>query len=202
MILIGSLTSPFVRKVRIAMYEKQINYVFQLDDVWASNSEIYKYNPLGKIPCLLTDQGKSIFDSHVIIEYLDIFQPLPKLIPESSDDKINCRILEAMADGIIDASVTIFYENKRMPDYRDQTWIDRQYKKINITLETLNNELEHQYNKNKEDINIAYISLACALDYLNLRFKHLEWNKSYSFLSEFLSNFSSKKSFINTSNKT
>ncbi|HUP08184.1 MAG TPA: glutathione S-transferase N-terminal domain-containing protein, partial [Caldimonas sp.] len=80
--LIGSLTSPYVRKVRIVMAEKKLDYQFELEDVWASDA-ILKSNPLGKVPCLVMEGGEAVFDSRVIVEYLDTRSPVSRLIPES-----------------------------------------------------------------------------------------------------------------------
>ena len=70
--LIGSLTSPYVRKVRVVMAEKKLDYEFVLENVWAENTQIQVHNPLGKVPCLLMDDNGSLFDSRVIVEYLSL----------------------------------------------------------------------------------------------------------------------------------
>jgi len=102
--LIGSLTSPYVRKVRIVMAEKKLDYQFELEDVWA-NDAILKSNPLGKVPCLVMEGGEAVFDSRVIVEYLDARSPLARLIPEPNRERTEVRTWEALADGILDASI-------------------------------------------------------------------------------------------------
>ena len=101
--LIGSLTSPYVRKVRIVMAEKKLDYQFVEEDVWGSDA-ILASNPLGKVPCLVMEGGEAVFDSRVIVEYLDARSPLARLIPEPNRERTEVRTWEALADGIIDAA--------------------------------------------------------------------------------------------------
>jgi len=79
--LLGSKTSPYVRKVRIVMLEKKLDYVFVPEDVWSEQTTITETNPLGKVPCLIMEAGEALFDSRVIVEYLDTLSPVGKLIP-------------------------------------------------------------------------------------------------------------------------
>ena len=85
--LIGALTSPYVRKVRIVMAEKKLDCQLELEDVWASD-EMLKSNPLGKVPCLVMEGGEAVFDSRVIVEYLDTLSPVGKLIPASGRERV------------------------------------------------------------------------------------------------------------------
>src|SRR5690606_23840236 len=129
--LIGSLTSPYVRKVRVVMAEKKLDYEFVLEDVWAGDTQIQTHNPLGKVPCLLMDDNGSLFDSRVIVEYLDTLSPVGRLIPQPGRDRAATKCWEAIADGVLDAAVAINIEiNRRPPELRSQQWIDRQHKKI------------------------------------------------------------------------
>ena len=113
--LIGSLTSPYVRKVRVVMAEKKLDYQFVLEDVWASDG-ILASNPLGKVPCLVMEAGEAVFDSRVIVEYVDTLSPVGRLIPERGRERAEVRTWEALADGVLDAAVTIRLE---------QTWSQR-----------------------------------------------------------------------------
>ena len=102
--LIGAYTSPYVRKVRIVLSEKKLDYQLVLEDVWNSDS-ILQANPLGKVPCLVMEGGEAVFDSRVIVEYLDTRSPLNRLIPESGRGRTEVRTWEALADGLIDAAI-------------------------------------------------------------------------------------------------
>ena len=113
--LLGSLTSPYVRKVRIVMAEKKLDYQLVLEDVWASDA-IKKSNPLGKVPCLVMEGGEAVFDSRVIVDYLDTLSPVGRLIPASGRERAEVRTWEALADGLVDACSLIRLE---------QTWSGR-----------------------------------------------------------------------------
>src|SRR6187402_323792 len=108
--LIGALTSPYVRKVRIVMAEKKLDYQFELEDVWTSDA-ILKSNPLGKVPCLVMEGGEAVFDSRVIVEYVDTLSPVGKLIPDRGRERIEVRTWEALADGVMDAALLARMEN-------------------------------------------------------------------------------------------
>ena len=101
--LIGAVTSPYVRKVRIVMAEKKLDYEFIPEDVWSAQTTIGQSNPLGKVPCLVLDGGEAVFDSRVIVEYMDGLSPLSKLIPASGRERAEVKTWEALADGVLDA---------------------------------------------------------------------------------------------------
>ena len=137
--LIGSLTSPYVRKVRIVMAEKKLDYQFEQEDVWG-NDAILESNPLGKVPCLVMEGGEAVFDSRVIVEYLDARSPLARLIPESNRERTEVRTWEALADGILDAAILARLEATwphRRAEQRNQAWIDRQLVKVRASLEAI-----------------------------------------------------------------
>src|SRR5881392_3926409 len=141
--LIGSLTSPYVRKVRIVMAEKKLDYQFELEDVWGSD-HILQFNPLGKVPCLVLEGGEAVFDSRVIVDYLDTRSPVSRLIPESSRERTEVRTWEALADGAIDALVLARLERTwggRTDEQRCQAWIDRQMVKVHGSLDAISTVL-------------------------------------------------------------
>ena len=105
--LIGSVPSPYVRKVRVVMAEKKLEYQFVLEDVWAADTTITASNPLGKVPCLVMEGGEALFDSRVIVEYLDTLSPVGKLIPPSGRERTEVKTWEALADGLLDAAITL-----------------------------------------------------------------------------------------------
>ena len=103
--LIGSLTSPFVRKVRVVMAEKKLDYQFVDDNVWAADTAIGESNPLGKVPCLVMEGAEAMFDSRVIVEYLDTLSPVGKLSPTLGRERAEVKTWEALADGLMEAAV-------------------------------------------------------------------------------------------------
>ena len=103
--LIGSITSPFVRKVRVVMAEKKLDYQFVDENVWAAETTIGESNPLGKVPCLVMEGAEAMFDSRVIVEYLDTLSPVGKLIPTMGRERAEVKTWEALADGLMEAAV-------------------------------------------------------------------------------------------------
>ena len=178
--LLGSNTSPYVRKVRIVMAEKKLEYDFQLENVWASDSQIQEFNPLGKVPCLIMDDNGSLFDSRVIVEYLDTLSPVGRLLPQSGRDRAAVKCWEAIADGLLDAALAIQIENNhREPELRSQAWIDRQYGKIHAALDFMDRGLGENSFCMGVNLSLADIAVGCATGYLDLRFAHLNWRDTH-----------------------
>ena len=135
--LIGSLTSPYVRKVRVVLAEKKLDYRLSLENVWADDTHIQDYNPLGKVPCLVLDGGEALFDSRVIVEYIDTLSPVGKLLPTGGRERAEAKTWEALADGLLDAALAARMErtwDKRAEHERSQAFIDRQMGKIAAAL--------------------------------------------------------------------
>jgi glutathione S-transferase len=181
--LIGSLTSPYVRKTRIVLAEKRIEYELVLDDPRAPDSVAGQYNPLGKIPVLVTDDGSAIYDSGVIVEYLDNISPVGRLIPEPGRARIQVKRWEALADGLLDAAVLIMLEKRRPASKQSKDWIERQAQKITHALRAASNDLAERAWCTGEAYSLADIALACALGYLEYRFAELDWRGQYANLA-------------------
>ena len=198
--LIGSLTSPYVRKARVVLAEKKLEYEFVLEDVWAQDSTVQQYNPLGKIPCLIMDDGGALFDSRVIVEYLDTLSPVGRLLPQSGRERAAVKCWEAIADGILDAAVAINIENnRREPQFRSQAWVDRQMAKLTAALDHMNRSLEDQPAFCMGvNFSLADIAVGCALGYLDLRCDDLAWRQQYTNLQRLEEKLRSRPSFLNT----
>ncbi len=195
--LIGSLTSPYVRKVRIVMAEKKLDYEFVLEDVWAGDTKIQESNPLGKVPCLIMDDGGSLFDSRVIVEYLDTLSPVGRLIPQPGRDRTASKCWEAIADGILDAAVAINIEvNKRPANLRSNDWIERQHKKISAALDFMDEGVNTQAFCMGTNFGLADIAVGCALGYLDLRFDQLNWRNQCGHLARLEEKLASRPSFV------
>jgi glutathione S-transferase len=198
--LIGALTSPYVRKVRIVMAEKKLDFQLVLTDVWNSQ-EILQSNPLGKVPCLVTESGESIFDSRVIVEYLDALSPVGRLIPPSGRERAECRTWEAMADGILDASITARMEANwagRTAEQRSQAWIDRQMSRVDGTLAALSAGLADKPWCTGNAFGLADIATGCALGYLDFRFPHIDWRSRHANLARLSDKLATRPSFAET----
>ncbi|MBU3585659.1 glutathione S-transferase N-terminal domain-containing protein [Polynucleobacter sp. AM-26B4] len=197
--LIGSLTSPYVRKARIVFAEKKIEVPLIQENVWSQDTKIMQANPLGKVPCLVMDDGGAMFDSRVIVEYADTLSPVNKLIPASGKEKAAVKTWEALADGILDASVLARLEATWRPDeQKSQAWIDRQLHKVDVSLKAMSNGLGESEWCFGNQISLADISVGCALDYLIFRFPNNQWQKSYPNLNRLYKKLMSRPSFANT----
>ena len=198
--LIGSLTSPYVRKVRIVMAEKKLDYLHELEDVWA-NDKIMASNPLGKVPCLVLPGGEAIFDSRVIVEYLDTRSPVSRLIPESSRERIEVRTWEALADGILDAAILARLEQTwpgRSAEQRSQAWVDRQLHKVSASLAAISTGLADKPWCLGIHLSLADIAVGCALGYIDFRFPQIEWRGPHPNLAKLAAKLAARQSFIDT----
>ena len=197
--IIGSLTSPYVRKVRIVMAEKKIDAEFVLDNVWDSGSTISEFNPLGKVPCLLLDDGGAMFDSRVIAEYIDTLSPVGKLIPATGRERAAVKTWEALADGITDAGILVRLENTfRAESEQSQKWKDRQMHKVLKGIETMSNSLGNSKWCHGNQFSLADISVGCTLGWFELRFPEINWKSQYPNLAKLVTQLSERPSFKQT----
>jgi glutathione S-transferase len=198
--LIGSLTSPYVRKVRIVMAEKKLDYQFVLEDVWGADA-ISKANPLGKVPCLVLEGGEAVFDSRVIVEYMDTRSPVSRLIPESSRERTEVRTWEALADGLLDAAILARMEQTwvhRGDEQRSDAWIARQLGKVNACVAAMSTGLADKPWCSGIHLTLADIAVGCALGYLDFRYPDIAWRASYPNLVKLSDKLATRASFIDT----
>ena len=197
--LIGSLTSPYVRKVRVVMAEKKLDYQLVLEDVWASDA-LLAVNPLGKVPCLVLDGGEAVFDSRVITEYVDTLSPVGKLIPPSGRERVEVRTWEALADGLCDAALQIRMETTWGPreGARCQPWIDRQLSRIDSAIQAMGRGLGDKPWCNGNHFTLADVAVGVALGYLDFRFSHIDWRADHANLTRLVEKLATRPSFIDT----
>ena len=198
--LIGSLTSPYVRKVRVVMAEKKLDYRFVLEDVWASDA-ILKDNPLGKVPCLVLEGGEAVFDSRVIVEYVDTLSPVGKLIPERGRERAEVRTWEALADGVLDAAVLARLEQTwagRAEAQRSAAWIDRQLSRVTASLLAMSQGLGDKAWCFGTHFSLADIAVGCALGYLDFRFPQIDWRSAHANLARLHGKLALRQSFADT----
>jgi glutathione S-transferase len=198
--LIGSLTSPFVRKVRIVMAEKRLEYQLELNHVWASHG-ILEFNPLGKVPCLVMDGAEAVFDSRVIVEYLDTLSPVCRLIPERGRERIEVRTWEALADGILDAAILARLEQTwdgRTEHQRSQAWVDRQMLKVQTALVALSQGLAEKPFCTGVHFTLADVAVGCALGYVDFRFPDIAWRAAHPNLDALYAKLMLRPSFTDT----
>ncbi|WP_374522103.1 glutathione S-transferase family protein [Hydrogenophaga sp.] len=199
--LIGAITSPYVRKVRIVMAEKKLDYKLHLEDVWSDETHIMASNPLGKVPCLVMEGGEAVFDSRVIVEYLDTLSPVGKLIPPSGRERAEVKTWEALADGLLDAAVLARLEATwagRREGERSQAWIDRQTAKIRASLKALSQGLGDKPFCSGIHFSLSDVATGCALGYLDFRFPEVDWRADYANLARLSEKLNQRQSFIDT----
>ena len=199
--LIGALTSPYVRKVRIVMAEKKLDYHLILEDVWSADTVIGDSNPLGKVPCLIMEGGEALFDSRVIVEYLDTLSPVGKLIPPSGRERAEVKTWEALADGILDAAILARLEATwplRKDGERSPAWIERQMKKIDASLAAMDRALSNRVYCAGTHMSLADISVGCALGYLDFRFPQIDWRSAHPNLGQLQERLTQRQSFKDT----
>jgi len=177
--LIGSLTSPYVRKVRIVLAEKKIEYEFELDSPWTPDSKVPALNPLGKVPVLILDDSTALFDSRVIVEYIDSVAPNNKLMPESNRERAEVKRWCAVADGICDAAAQNFLEKKRPEVQQSIECMTRQDEKILRSLDYMSKELADGSWCMGTHFSLADVVVGCALGYLNFRFPEINWKEEH-----------------------
>ena len=201
--LIGSLGSPYVRKVRVVMAEKKLDYQLVLEDVYASDVML-KYNPLGKVPCLVMEGGEAVFDSRVIVEYVDTLSPVGKLIPPSGRERVEVRTWEALADGLCDALLLARMEATWPPreGARSQGWIDRQMSRAAATTKAMSLGLGDKPWCNGNHFTLADVAVGCALGYFDFRFSHIAWRTDHPNLARLAEKLAARQSFIDTAPPT
>jgi glutathione S-transferase len=199
--LIGSITSPYVRKVRVVMAEKKLDYNFVDENVWSAETTIGESNPLGKVPCLIMEGAEALFDSRVIVEYLDTLSPVGKLIPTVGRERAEVKTWEALADGLMDAAILARLEATwagRTQAERSQAWIDRQLGKVRASVKAMSTGLADKPFCAGIHLSLADIALGCALGYLDFRFPQIDWRGEYPNLTKLQDKLMLRPSFVDT----
>jgi glutathione S-transferase len=201
--LLYTVNSPYARKVRIVAIEKHIDITLQEVVLSDPDCPVKNHNPLGKVPVLVLDDGDSVYDSRVIVEYLDNRAPGAHLIATDNTSKIATRRWEALADGVCDAAVAAMLESRKPPEQQSQANIDKQMEKVIRGLEVLNLDIFKKKWCVNETFGLADIALGCALGYLDFRFKALppnskSWQDSYPNLAKHYSLLVKRPSFKQT----
>ena len=196
--LIIATPSPFARKARIALLEKGIAFETVIDNPWNPNAQAPDHNPLGKIPVLLTDDGGGVYDSKVIIEYLEALYPGTPLLPRVPLARVAARQIEALADGVCDAIVLIVLERARPAGLQSRDWINRQVAKVQAGVAQAAQALAGNEFFIGGRFSVADIAVGCMLGYLDLRLPEFEWRAEQSGLIPFYERMMSRDSFKQT----
>ena len=196
--LITSLTSPYGRKVRVVLLEKKIPFQLQVENPWLPDSPVPGFNPLGKVPVLVLEDGESVFDSRVIVEYLDHVSQVAHLIPGEPKSRMAVRGIEALADGVTDAAVAVFLERKRPADKQSADWLTLQEKTLFRGLEALSEALGEKPWYLGNSMTLADVACGCTLGYLGLRFAEIDWRSAHPNLEKLYDKLMARASFKET----
>ena len=197
--LLGSPGSPYARKARIAMLEKKINCEFVADRPSAPGSQVPKHNPLAKVPVLVLDDGKSIYDSSVIVEYFDGIGSGAKLIPAEFNARIAVRQWEALGDGIVDAIVALTHDSRYAETCdANADWYQKQLKKIQGGLAAVERDIgAHEFCFGNA-FGLADICVGMALGYMDRAYASYDWRGKYPGLKRYADKLSARASFAAT----
>jgi glutathione S-transferase len=196
--LIASLTSPYVRKIRVLLLEKGIPFEFVNDPPWEPGNHVSDVNPLGKVPALLTDAGEAFFDSPIVADYLETLGLYEPQLPADALDALRVKQIEALADGITDAGVVCVLESRRAADKQDASVIDRQHGKIERGLDALEKLLAQREWFFGNSFSRADIAVGCCVLWLDFRLPTLNWRATRPALAAYALRLGERPSFTQT----
>lgn len=195
--LVGSKTSPYVRKCRVILAERSLPFEFVEESAWTAGTTVPRYNPLNKVPALVMDDGESIYDSRVICEYLDAISG-GTLLPSDPAQRARVRRHEALGDGLADAGITVFLERKREASRQDPAWIARQLDKVNAAVAAMEAALGAGDYFGGKQPNMADFACACALFWSEFRMPELDVRKHHARIKAWAERMESRPSFAST----
>ena len=200
--LLGSVPSPYTRKVRVVLAEKKIDCDFEQVDVAPPENPVNAHNPLGKVPCLVLDDGTALFDSRVIVEFLDNVSPIARLIPDDNRERVAVRRWEALADGTLDAGLLIRYESMRPKKEQSAAWAGKQSGKLRRGLAMIATELGDRPWCHGERYSLADIAVGCCLGWVDFRQPGgNNWRGEYPNLERFYERLMERPAFAETAPK-
>ena len=197
--LLASPASPFTRKVRIVLAEKRIDCEMERVDVQPVDNPVNPHNPLGKIPTLILDDGTALYDSRVIVEFLDNASPIARLIPEDNRERVAVRRWEALADGVTDAGILIRYESLRPENERSPAWVGKQAARMHRGLLQMQAELGEKGWCVGDRYTLADIAVGCCLGWLGFRKPAgIDWRAEYPGLAKHYDKLMERAAFADT----
>ena len=197
--LLASPASPFTRKVRIVLAEKRIDCETERVDVQPVENPVNAHNPLGKIPTLVLDDGTALYDSRVIVEFLDNASPIARLIPEDNRERVAVRRWEALADGVTDAGILIRYESLRPQNEQSPAWVAKQAARMRRGLVEMQAELGEKSWCVGDRYTLADIAVGCCLGWLGFRKPAgIEWRTEYPGLAKHYDKLMERPAFAET----
>jgi glutathione S-transferase len=200
--LLASPLSPYTRKVRVVLAEKRIECELEIVDVAPVDNPVNRHNPLGKIPTLLLDDGTALYDSRVIVEFLDNVSPFSRLIPDDNRDRVQVRRWEALADGVLDAGLLVRYESLREKHEQSKAWADKQLARMQRGMAQMAAELNGRGWCHGDRYSLADIAVGCCMGWLGFRKPGgLDWHGEYPTLAKHYGKLTERPAFADTAPK-
>ncbi len=200
-LLSGSI-SPFSRKVRIVLAEKKIEFELENIDVQPIDNPANAYNPLGKIPTLILDDGSSLYDSRVIVEFLDSVSPISRLLPDGTRDRVAVRRWEALADGVVDAGILVRYESLRDKKEQSKAWVEKQLARAHRGMTQLEADLGERAFCHADRYSLADIAVGCCMGWLAFRKPGgVDWRAKYPAVAKHYEKLMERPAFADTAPK-
>ncbi len=193
--LISATPSPYARKVRIALAEKQIPFELITEVPWDKTTATPQHNPLEKLPILILADGSSVYESSFILQYLELKHPETPLLPADVDGKIAARRLEVLADGVCDAFVLSFFERMRPATHQSPEWIARQRRKIDGGVAEMARLIGDRAFAVGDRFGLGDIAAGTALGYFSVRFPEFDWPAQYPDLAAYCARMEARPSF-------
>jgi glutathione S-transferase len=197
--LLASPASPYTRKVRIVLAEKRIDCEMEQVDVQPAENPVNSRNPLGKIPTLVLDDGTPLYDSRVIVEFLDSVSPISRLIPDDMRDRVAVRRWEALADGVLDAGLLVRYEGLRDKAEQSAAWVGKQLARMRRAMQQMDSELNGRPWCHNGRYSLADIAVGCCLGWLAFRKPGgIDWHAGYPGLAQHYRKLMERPAFADT----
>ena len=196
--VISATPSPYARKVRIALAEKGIPFELRTEVPWDSTTATPRYNPLEKLPVLITEDGEGIYESRYILEWIEAKFPQPTMLPDELDDRLFARKVEVVGDGVCDACVLMFWERHRPEAEQSQPWVARQMRKVEGGLKALASWAGDREFVVGDRFGLADIVTGTVVKYLDVRFPDLPWREWHPGLAHYSDRMETRPSFMAT----
>lgn len=196
--LISATPSPYARKVRIALAEKGLPFELVTEVPWNEDTRTPLHNPLEKLPILLLDDGTSVYESHYILEYLEVKHPVPPLLPADPDGVLEAKRLQVLGDGICDAFVLLFFERMRPAEHRSAPWMARQRRKVEGGVREIARSIGSRAWAVGDRFGLGDIAVGTAMAYLDVRFPDFVWRGNFPDLALYVDRLSERPSFRST----
>ncbi|HRK18899.1 MAG TPA: glutathione S-transferase N-terminal domain-containing protein [Hyphomicrobiaceae bacterium] len=196
--LLIAAPSPYARKARVALHERGIAFTEEVTIPWNKGTTAPDHNPLGKIPVLILDDGRAIYDSRVIVEYVDTLPGSTRLIPDHPAQRIQVKLIEAIADGVADAIVLILIESRRKANLQSRDWVARQRSKVDAGMAELSRQLGEQAYYVGDRFTLADIAAGAVLAYAALRYPDSDWATRFPNLEAYSARMEARSSFEKT----